>query len=1182
MPTSQVTQSPTPTKRENDSSELEHFKTSINLVAYATQQHGYQLTEESRRGDWSKLHKEGETLIVTRKPDGHDIYMNTGDERDSGSIIDFVKARGGGYGQALNIGQARQTLRSYLGEDGPARDTAALAALPRPAQPAERMPVPEGLNDLEKRNFLIGEALGIKPALTDRKYLHGRGLSDDTIDAPAFAGRVFTAHSGQHHNTAFPLYNEKGIASVEEKNDKFKSLLPVPKDGVWASHATDGRGTPVERIVVMESAIDAMAKYQLDKSAGEGKMPNTMYIATAGNPTERQTELIQRIIDKQDPKAVILGNDNDPAGRRFNINYLDQLQPARRESAVEGLPVYEQSAPAINFHATRDGNYNTALRIEFNHDKAHEGRTAVADLTKRIATLNGGEQHADQPPLTMAVLRSSSEQTVVRVGVSNGDMPALELLARELHHQREQRLPEAERQPQGFIRTEYAQSKDYARDLEMVAAGLSPAERQAQAQREQLEKQTQQQIKMETEAREQRRQQEEKDRQQREAEEARRKENDPEEIKRRQASDRALGNFMVSAAIADNGGAMPGRAEQPVTTAYFEPDIIRRDDNSRVLQLQLYGTGPEHQVKLHEARERLEKLGVSVGTVETTPEKTILAVAYRTDQPEYLNIARALATEEKGELALKEQHVARSERHTAVELDDKARYNELNPSGPLLVAGVTAGGQAGLIPNPAPEFERARSLREQQGLPTLEEARAQERQQYEGQLAALPASTQQARAVEQWLNRPAGAELPEANKVQPLQNDFLVADTRYPLALRVEETAPADGNRPRAEIMREQFQLAGAQTALLPVATEQPGVLVNELRLVYNPERANAAGIEAQINKATEQPGVTVTETAEGNNSRTLAAVFAEPLRAPSHHQALEKDLQATPDNPVRFVGVDMPRTAENRAFLEQTMVEAKNNGASVDFIKENGQHPMPERLNVVIGYRLDQPELDKIDKQLSALAGTKDAQLVLDQPEERKAELAKREAQGIGTANGPGQPTPPGLQERTAEPAQPNQVEREKLATHAELKVKELDVTPVVEVAPKAPEAEEQKVARDRQQEQHNGGNQMAIVKVVDKPEPGDSKESGKAERIHTALEVAGANAGEIKSTITPDGIRHSEMDVSYRTDQATIKEISNTLDKAGRSDGVQVLESSEHKSERQSAAQRADQTRDRAELSR
>ena len=184
------------------------------------------------------------------------MFLNTGDERDAGSIIDFAKTRGGD-GQGLNLGQVRQQLREYLdGAPAPARQYATQYATPPDAARLSSLPVgdPEQGKQAEeeRRTRLISEVLGVKKELTDRSYLHGRGITDETLDNPAFQGRIFTAQQNEHKNTAFPLYNEHGLASVEQKNENYKSLLPLPKNGIWVSHPTQGKDTPVERVVVSE------------------------------------------------------------------------------------------------------------------------------------------------------------------------------------------------------------------------------------------------------------------------------------------------------------------------------------------------------------------------------------------------------------------------------------------------------------------------------------------------------------------------------------------------------------------------------------------------------------------------------------------------------------------------------------------------------------------------------------------------------------------------------------------------------------------------------------------------------------------------------------------------------------------------------------------------------------------
>ncbi|MCR5890485.1 hypothetical protein LRS06_22410 [Hymenobacter sp. J193] len=96
--------------RDNDPQELDRFKQSIDLADYATRRHGYDVKKAGPRGHWHQLEKDSEMLIVSRKGD-HQVYLNPGDDRDSGSIIDSVKTR-----ENQTLGQVRQTLRQYLGE----------------------------------------------------------------------------------------------------------------------------------------------------------------------------------------------------------------------------------------------------------------------------------------------------------------------------------------------------------------------------------------------------------------------------------------------------------------------------------------------------------------------------------------------------------------------------------------------------------------------------------------------------------------------------------------------------------------------------------------------------------------------------------------------------------------------------------------------------------------------------------------------------------------------------------------------------------------------------------------------------------------------------------------------------------------------------------------------------------
>ncbi|KAA5539641.1 toprim domain-containing protein [Adhaeribacter rhizoryzae] len=470
---------------ENDPQELDKFKQKIDLVEYAQRQ-GYQITAQGKRGDWQHLENNGEHLIVSRK-DNKQVYLNPGDDRDRGTIIDFVKTR-----EHKSLGEVRLHLREYLNEYPEPSPAYNIARNDHHLNSFSVKPIRQSgqaISDLEtaeeQRTRLIAEVLGIRRELSDRSYLHSRALTDETIDNPAFKGRVFTSQQNEFHNTAFPLYNENGLTSVEQKNTGFKSLLALPKDGIWVSHPTLGKDTPIERLVVNESAVDAMSYHQLKY---DGK--NTMYIATAGTVTEKQIELIQRVIDKQQPSEIVLANDRDAAGRKFNINYLNDLHPARPFREVANQEAYAEAESPIGWHGTL-GKYHTNLRIEYHHASAPEGAERVKLLVNQVARINSLQE---EPSIELAIQRSTEKNTVLRLSVAKADTAQLEVISQELYRQREQLRPELQKQPANFIRVDYAIAKDFNRDLELITQGLNPDQIRHQAILDEQAKATQKQL----------------------------------------------------------------------------------------------------------------------------------------------------------------------------------------------------------------------------------------------------------------------------------------------------------------------------------------------------------------------------------------------------------------------------------------------------------------------------------------------------------------------------------------------------------------------------------------------------------------------------------------------------------------------------------------------------------------
>ena len=97
--------------------------------------------------------------------------------------------------------------------------------------------------------------------------------------------------------------------------------------------------------------------------------------------------------------------------------------------------------------------------------------------------------------------------------------------------------------------------------------------------------------------------------------------------------------------------------------------------------------------------------------------------------------------------------------------------------------------------------------------------------------------------------------------------------------------------------------------------------------------------------------------------------------------------------------------------------------------------------------------------------------------------------------------------------------------------------------------------------------GVEKRILIEIDEeaPVPGTR---GQAEAVHDAIAASGAKAGEVHSTTDKQGVRHSEMLLSYRTDQPELGRIRHALDAIAQQPGNALIEHSRDRYERQTLA--------------
>lgn len=280
-------------------SELHRFKTAINLTEFAASR-GYALdTGHSSRHSAVMRHPDGDKIVIARDAASRDwIYFSVRDERDNGTVIDFVQFRDGG-----NLGKVRQTLRAWLGD-----------ACPRPPLPAY---VADLLPVSRDRSAVLAAWERARPC-TSLPYLARRGLGPAVLGLPRFAGCL---RVDARHNALFPHYDRDGLCGYELKNQNFTGFAPHGTKGLWYSRAetTDGE------LVLTESAIDAYSYHALHNG------PWTRYMSTGGSLNPQQPALLRGAMEKLPPGAVVLlAFDHDEGGESL-VAEVRAVAPAGRE-----------------------------------------------------------------------------------------------------------------------------------------------------------------------------------------------------------------------------------------------------------------------------------------------------------------------------------------------------------------------------------------------------------------------------------------------------------------------------------------------------------------------------------------------------------------------------------------------------------------------------------------------------------------------------------------------------------------------------------------------------------------------------------------------------------------------------------------------------------------------------------
>jgi hypothetical protein len=296
--------------------ELDRFKR-INLPEYAASR-GYRLigreptrsggSRGSSSGSILMRHPDTDDKIVIRLDvDGHWTYFSVRDDRDNGTIIDFVERRG-----PPGLAAIRDQLRAWNGHAG-------VSSQPPPL----RGIASAGPSNVES----VRQAYARARVSSNHPYLNGRGIRPGTLACERFAG---TWRVDDRNNLLFPHRDGPRFGEVcgfERKSAHFAGFVAGGTKTLWASNVDVADRT----LVVTEAVIDAFSYYQINQD------PHARFASTGGSFGERQARHIANAIAAMPTGSVVVtATDADQAGEKL---------AARIASLAGGTPVVRHPPP---------------------------------------------------------------------------------------------------------------------------------------------------------------------------------------------------------------------------------------------------------------------------------------------------------------------------------------------------------------------------------------------------------------------------------------------------------------------------------------------------------------------------------------------------------------------------------------------------------------------------------------------------------------------------------------------------------------------------------------------------------------------------------------------------------------------------------------------------------------------
>lgn len=264
--------------------DFSHLKQQVNLTHYAAAM-GYEIDRKRTTRSSVAMRLGSADKVIISKRGGDWVYCSVFDNRDRGSIFDFIRHRTG-----KSLPEIGKELQGWM--DG---HTALPEAGRYMRHMIERKPDPARISRIF-RNCQIAR---------DHAYLKTRGIDGAVLTSSRFYERIFQDRFG---HAVFPHYKKGYMCALELKGDDTGLFVRGSEKTFWRSNLYAGDNT----LVIAEAAIDAISYHILFG------LTDAFYMASCGGLSPLQSAILPQMLKRiKQLESIIIATDNNTGGDKL-------------------------------------------------------------------------------------------------------------------------------------------------------------------------------------------------------------------------------------------------------------------------------------------------------------------------------------------------------------------------------------------------------------------------------------------------------------------------------------------------------------------------------------------------------------------------------------------------------------------------------------------------------------------------------------------------------------------------------------------------------------------------------------------------------------------------------------------------------------------------------------------------